>query len=527
MASSQRELRVRSRSGTYLVVTGVVIGMIATGLGVPFLFGTPMRKNVQTNASTFADNSANGPTPAVADGPPVGGAAPGVTGAGASGPAAGGTSSAGSQPESGSGSAVGAAPSAPQGAAGAPAPAPTGGGGGGGAPAGTVLTASDRGVTPTSIKLGVTIIDLGGAGKLGFGIPGFDPKLQESYYNAFIGNVNKNGGLLGRKIDPVYITYDPTNSDSMQAACLQATQDAKVFAVVDGGGLNGPAELCTGGAVGTPEGLDTQAHGNLFTLFESGMRSLSNLSWFAAQRGYLKGHTIGILDDENPGNPQTVTDSAVRVLAQLGYKIGYRVDLSADAGTANSQIPVAVQQMRGHGVDLIFLATNLISTTTFVQAAAGSGYTPDYLATDWQSQTADLAVTNMPDSFRAKAISSIRIGEWRTGAKPDAAEIECHDIYRAGSGTDVPQSDDNYQGMNFACGLIKVLTTGATRAGVNLTRSGLSKAIQAIGPLPLAFFGSASYRAGKFDAADGLRTLTFQNGCKCWVPTDAFVAPHF
>ena len=528
-------MRLQSRSSVFLVVCGVVVGMVAAGLGIPFIFGKPLSSNQGPGISQL--HTAAGTTT------PAGGAAAttpgGPAGAGGAGLAG------GSALDSGSGGPAGAtgAGAGPGGlaAGGAGAGSATGGGGGSltsgsGAPA-TPLTSSDVGVTPTSIKVGVLLIDLGGVGRLGFGIPGFDPKTEQGFYSAFIDRINAGGGVLGRKIVPDFITYDPTQESIMDAACLKATQDDHDFAVLDGGGVSGTAQLCvtdqnatplvTVGAVGTPEGFYQQGRGRLFTLFESGMRSMSNMAWFLNQHGYLKGKTLGILDDTSPGDAQTVTDSAVAVLSKLGYKIAYRADMSSDASTEQSQTPVAVQQMRAHGVNAIFLLTGLVETTEFVQAAANSGYAPAYFATDWQSQTADLAVENMPSSFQAVAVTTIRLGEWRVNMGDSAVDQQCRQTYNQASGSSYDPSNSNYEALMFSCGLVNMFSEAAGKAGADLTRSGLTGALEGLGNLALPYFGSGSFHAGKYDAGDSVRTLRFQYGCKCWEPIDAFVPPQY
>jgi ABC-type branched-subunit amino acid transport system substrate-binding protein len=523
---------LRSRAATLTLVFGVIAGMLIAGLAVPLLFGTPL--------------TAGNVTPLTAAGTP----APGASGAGGDvgGPGGAGATDAGGAAGGGGGGAsnlggASAAYAAGGGAGGASRRAPGGAGSSAGftgspAPAGVTLTASDRGVTPTTVKVAFLVVDLGSISKLGFGVPGFDPKTQEAFDNAFIDDVNAHGGILGRKIVPFYESYDPTSADSETAACVKATQDDQVFATVDvSGGLNPAAQLCftkqnntpvlSLGSLGETEGFYQQAGGYLFTIYESGMRALGNLSWLLATRGLLKGKHIGILDRSFPGNVQTVTDGAVKVLAQYGYQVAYRADLSADDGTDSSQVPVAVQQFRSHGVDAILLLTEFITTTQFVQQADKAGYTPQYFASDFESQTNDTAIAAMPASFRATALTTSRQGEWRKGVPEPAVDHACRKTYAARTGQDVPPSTSNYQGVVNACGEVDLFARAAAQAGTNLTRQGLAAALQNQGDIAFPFFNTTSFRPGKFDGADSVRLLTSDPGCTCWMPTGAFVDPKY
>ena len=51
--------------------------------------------------------------------------------------------------------------------------------------------------------------------------------------------------------------------------------------------------------------------------------------------------------------------------------------------------------------------------------------------------------------------------------------------------------------------------------------------IQSIGAMPLATFGGGSYRTGKLDATDLVRTARFNAACNCWVPADEFRPPTY
>ncbi len=490
---------LRSRTATYGVILGIVIGMLIAGLAVPLVFGkTPSQ--VSANAAGAARERAGGDAlTTTADQTAVTDA----SGADAAG-----------------------------GAAGTPGQTPFGG-----SSAGTVarggLTASDRGVTATSIKVAVMLVDLGTVSKLGVNIPGLDPKEQQAVYDAFINYLNSQGGVLGRKLAPVYITFDPIDQDSMTAACVKATEDEKVFAAFDVG-LNGSGQLCFTeqhqtplidlGSQGVPVGFFERSNGLLFTLFESGVRGLQNLADTLVARGALKGKRIGILDDKQPGNAETVTAGFVNTLKELGYQVEYRADLDADGNTAASQMPVVVNQMCNvHHVDTVFLLENFLLSSSFVQQADSQGCRPHYIVGDWQAMANDISLTVMPASFAGTAITTFRSGEWRVGKPEPAPDAACRQLYAKQTGKDVQRSDGtSYQSMTTTCGMVDLFARAARAVGPNLTRQALSAAFQRLGGHPLPGFGGASYGPQKFDGADPIRTMKSDNGCSCWLPADDF-----
>ena len=92
------------------------------------------------------------------------------------------------------------------------------------------LTDSYRGVTADSIKLGVLLLD---AEKLKEAA-GIDLMWGnvEAQYDEAIATINDSGGVLGRQIDPVYVYVDPLSETGYQEACVQLTEDEKVFAAI-------------------------------------------------------------------------------------------------------------------------------------------------------------------------------------------------------------------------------------------------------------------------------------------------------
>jgi hypothetical protein len=523
---TRADINLPTRSGAYMLIVGVIIGMLAAGLAIPFIFGTPLNTGGTAAVGTFGTPSAS--TPAAVAGPGAGAVTPG-----------GGKSGGGALAAVGpTGNATGGASNdlglaAPTGGATA-----TGTATGGTTPGAAKLTASDRGVTPTTVTLGFTIADLGGVSKVGFAVPGFDPKAQEANDSVFVDYLNAHGGLLGRKVVPLYFRYDPTNEQSEEAACLSATQDHAIFAAIDsGGGLSFQAQLCFTqqnhtpllaiGSFGTPTDVYQQALGNLFTIEASGVRALGNAAYMLTSQGVLKGKHIGILDRDFPGTVRTVTDGMIAVLKQLGYTVTYRVDMSMDDGTASSQIPVAVQQMQAHGVDTVMLLTDLITGTEFVQSADKGAYRPLYITSDFESETNDISVQAMPASFRAVGVTASRVGEWRAGIPEPAVDGACRKIYTAATGANPARGDNVYAAMDVSCGVVDVFARGARAAGPVLTRAGYVAALQQIGSIGYPYFGGFSYRPGKRDGTDPIRLITYRPSCTCWLPAGNFVPPRY
>ncbi|MFA5889839.1 MAG: ABC transporter substrate-binding protein [Actinomycetota bacterium] len=96
-------------------------------------------------------------------------------------------------------------------------------------PAGS-LTASDVGVTATTIKIG-HIGDFTGQARAFFG-----PQLDS--LNAYIADLNAHGGIFGRRVQLVYYSGSYQSPDQVLAAARRLVEKDKVFAVVTQSGLD-------------------------------------------------------------------------------------------------------------------------------------------------------------------------------------------------------------------------------------------------------------------------------------------------
>src|SRR5207302_10777039 len=92
-------------------------------------------------------------------------------------------------------------------------------------------TTLGQGVTDTSIKLGVVLIDYNNS-VISANID-FTRGDQQKIFQAFIDDVNNNGGVAGgKKLVPAYDLYAPLGTHPPLQACTKLTEDAKVFATI-------------------------------------------------------------------------------------------------------------------------------------------------------------------------------------------------------------------------------------------------------------------------------------------------------
>lgn len=503
----------RARSApAYHVLIGICAGVLVTGLLVPFAYGA--RGGRDEGTSVQSGDALEGAVARTGD------ATPSASGDQSTAPTAGldvdGQASDAGAPAGGAGAGVTTAPTTTL--------------------AGVRRTASDRGVTAEKIKVGVLVIDIGSIGRIGIAVPGLSPQEQMEAWNAFFRDLNERGGIHGRQVEHVFREFDLLDPDDMRAACLELVVDQKVFAVVEAGGFHGPAVLCVtrenrtpllgGGTVGTPKGYFRLSEGMLFTVQQAAPRLMRNFAWELGRLDLLEGRKIGILDGGSIPMGETM-DVLTTALEELGGDVVYRANLSQDHSTGASQVPVAVQQMRTKGVESVMLVSSLIYANQFVQAADGQGWHPSYYTTDWQAGSNDNYAAAMPGSFDgALSISSTRLYEVRVGKPEPAIDAHCRQIWERLTGKTVERGTVAYANTVEICNMVRLFEAGAVGAGVDLTRAGLSSALQGLGRLALADFGDGQFRPGKFDAIDHMGTLRWFGDCKCFKPVEGLHPVH-
>ena len=91
-----------------------------------------------------------------------------------------------------------------------------------------VAWAASPGVTKDEIKIGVTYPDLDAIRD----VTDISHGDYKKTYNAVIDELNKQGGINGRKVVPVFAPINPIGTVPAQEACVKLTEDEKVFAAV-------------------------------------------------------------------------------------------------------------------------------------------------------------------------------------------------------------------------------------------------------------------------------------------------------
>ena len=491
----------RPSGALFGIVVGLFIGVLVGALVVPSHNADVVTRTGNRLGAGGAVGGSGDQGGAAGGVDAAGGAAGGAAAAGSTGGAAGGKSTAGK-----GGAGPGSAAQAAAAAAGGPA----------------------RGVTASTIKIGIAYADLTALRALG---PEYDNGDVPKQWDALLDGWHKSGALPvnGRDIQFVYRSYNVVNLADQRAACSSLIQDSGVFAVV-GVAYFAVGSDCVARQYHTPmltsdgPGADVYQLGwpFLFSIDGSADRTMANMLLWADSRGALRGKKIGLYYAEDGLQPQLVDRSVRPTLARLGYKIAAEATTSANDTNGGPEDAVAVQRFRAATVDLAILMT---SKAGFLQAANAQGYKPTFIDSDFLYGSSDVTTSTYPagEWDGTFALTSTHRGEPAAGIGLNQAQEACLQNYERYSKSSVARpGKSGHEAAVFAyiltsCDEGNLLLDAIRATGSNLNNASLVAALEAVHNRPLLRYSAVSFSPTRHDGVDLGRTLLWRSQCTCYV----------
>jgi ABC-type branched-subunit amino acid transport system substrate-binding protein len=385
------------------------------------------------------------------------------------------------------------------------------------------LTASFRGVTATTIKIGVAVVDFKCIAQFVDFTQGDALKIVQ----ALVDDVNKNGGILGRKIEIVFKNLCPLQPTSVAAACTAFTDDDQVFAVMgvyDTPPSDGSNQLCLAkdkdtvliNELTTKKVVDQATPGLLLTPNILPDRRLDALLSVLKQKKTLAGKKVAVLADQDTASFETAVKAAA---SGLGASVGSTAVLTItneDTSAAQAQLDTFIERWRTEGTNALVMGGLLVSAKQFVEKIKAA--LPNMLLLTTDSNVGDqakdekkagktpnpydgmLSLSGLSDSetFKSEGVQRcVKIYETATGEKvlgPDELKPDA-----TGKRIEV------YIGIQDRCNELAILIAVATKAGANLTNDTWIAAVNTLGKFKTATATIASLKQGKYDAEDGFR----------------------
>jgi ABC-type branched-subunit amino acid transport system substrate-binding protein len=397
------------------------------------------------------------------------------------------------------------------------------------APADTSLA---DGVTPTTIKLGVALVDFKE-------IEQFTDTIrttaeQKQIYDIYINDINAHGGIAGRKVVPVYKYYSPLGSANILPLCTSFAQDDHVFAVVGTFiDFSGDAQTCIAKQEKrvlmtfnlTQAIMDKSPPGLIVTAGSIPERAGAILLALMKKQGTLKGKTVAILGDTN--ETAVVKGTIEPALKATGAKTGTTAILSVgttgDTTAAQAQLDSFIEKWKTEGVNALFLSGNLASTKQFVQKVKKNF--PNMLLlsdnTDTLAQAQQLQQSGpKPNPYEGLLTAGGLSPQEYTAS---ANWKYCAGIYQKATGK-VPENatqtiktkngkiDDTYGTINDACQTLTMFHDIGQKVGKYLNNTNWVNTVNTFGAIENRGSGPySSLHTGKYSADDNWRVQAYDS----------------
>lgn len=401
-----------------------------------------------------------------------------------------------------------------------------------------------RGFTDKEIYIGV---DANDDAKAAYEMAGSDtdPGNYRAQTNTIVKDINRRGGIAGRKVVPVFHNYNNAQAlqnphGSVQAACTRWTEDQPVFAVVALinvlGGDNTLAAclaqrrtpLVSLSSVARPQStfhryepyLYSITHPSFDTLVPPWIRRLVALDYFKG------GWDI---DPASPGpEPTKIGIVGIRCQFAADYKRILRQELDKHSQTVvaeaeascnlsrlGDEMGQAALRFRNAGVTHVFGEHSILRF--FATAAESQQYRPRYAVTS--NNAPQQGLQDMPEA-REQLHGALGVGysptfdvDWERDPGPtSAAQTHCRKLMlEAGERAD---NRDAFDFMVRRCDGFNFLAA-ATAKG-SLSPEGLKKGAQAMRSMPSAHTFRFSFTGGRQDAPAAVRDLGYRGDCACF-----------
>ena len=505
-AGAVRQSRIRHGS-LFILVMGFLLGVLVTDLAItPSRREAPARTSVGATAGTSGGSGGGTIVAGAATTDDTAAGAPAGTAAGTAAPGgtAAGSAAAQSTPAGGA-----------QAASTAAGPAASGNSG-----------ASARGVTATSVKIGIAMPDTSVYKALN---ANFDSGDLQQKVLAVVDRWKRENKvpIAGRNVELVFKTVNPLDSNAQQSSCTDFIQTDQVFAVVAVGEY-GVGVDCVAKTFKTPIISDQSANyvtdqdmqSELPYRFQAAMTSdRLDRNWiqWANSRGLLAGKKIGLYYARGGSNPDQPGQVIINELKKVG--ITPAVVQATDSALGGPDDQLAVQKFQAAGVNLAILPMSSITQSNFQRYAQAQGYKPAYIENDLVYNSDDFVASTMIQEQidGTFALTARHEGEFGAHQLDPVAE-SCAENYERYSNTKLDRSKQTgfWVYTALACDQMSMLLTGLQAAGGDLTPQRFIAGLEAMNNVPMARFGNVTFSPTKHDGESSVRTIQYHSSCACY-----------
>lgn len=388
---------------------------------------------------------------------------------------------------------------------------------------------STVGITKDAVRVALVVADLSLLTKQNLAPDLGDPVKAAQ---AAVDEINASGGVAGgRKL--VLTSHKILNApiataETLQRACVQATEEDKPLAVVIGAAVLVDVAQCVAGAHeqlaitmdSWQQRVYDDANGRLFSLATplsvSIERDYAYWPTLLTQGGALDGKTIGIINQDRPANTTAAGTALKAALAKAHLAVAAEATVPYPEGSLTcSQPDVAIEKMKQAKVDFVFLLAQNLCGAAIVKAAAQGSFKPQWA-------TIGNNVTDTVAQFYAPAKDNYD-GAWGVGSvfpKATAAADKCAEIVERRAHLHLTRGSDAWGFAAVTCLQVKTLADALNAAKAPLTRESVVAAFEAMSSVPMAAGPPGSFSAKKHDAGDYVFLEKYSAAEGKFVPVD-------
>ena len=383
-------------------------------------------------------------------------------------------------------------------------------------------SASSRGVSNSSINVVFPVVSLNSlAGQVGFAEDAEFGE-QRKAITLFVKHINDTGGINGRRINPIILSFDPTSEASMRALCKQWTEGSPAaFAVLDGlGDWTGDNELCITQEGHTPfigawttitNWTDLGSPYLWWTGTDQAVVLKAVVDWGLSAGLVGRGIKVGIIAGNRASDQVALNDYLLPDLRKAGITPVVRtIDASPDDTAATgSESPLVIQQLHNAGVTSVIPLIPINVLLPVLQAETTQQYFPKLLLSDYEgSIEAALGVLqlyakalNGQDGLTTETLGGIDSPRPQSQGGYDPGLRSCWVLWHK-TYPEVPRGNMNdlieEQGPIAGwCQVINLFATAAKRAGRDLDRRTFVTAMSKITDFPGTWSTDLSYGPDK------------------------------
>lgn len=387
-----------------------------------------------------------------------------------------------------------------------------------------VLTASFRGVTAESIKLGFVSIDFEKFNETyGFNLTyaNYDEAVE-----VYVDHVNATGGILGRMVELIHTHFLPVGPVTAESACVELAEDHQVFAVLNG--FAGPGaesvNTCFPGTydtilVGgrpTPEQLAQSTAPWISYDMSLGRRGRAFVN-LLRETGRLEGLGPVMVYGANAEYEPIMADTeAALVEAGMDVPINVYNDATGDEAATIAHLEVVLEKARTEGVSTVFTVGEAEYALQYM-FRLGDEFTVLVLNGD----SANNWATSPPDGIDQ---SGTLLTNKAFESRGDENMAGCVAIIEAGLGFEVRSPDllaegeaNYWASLQNTCKSFELLRHIATAAGPDLTNDSFRAAVESLGNFSMSGIPYASLGPDKADARDTLSLAEWDHEGGFWV----------